>query len=129
MDDYFIENIDWNSCSNPINAIDFSASLRALEELATVIEMLGLALYEPIRETFYNSIKDGYYYYYTLSIYGSCVELMASGERIAPVPKQYINTLVPALILAHLDDPESVKQVYNDFFINKKEEITPLLNK
>ena len=124
MDDYFIENIDWNSCSDPINAIDFSASLKALEELATVIEMLGLAFYKP--KTFHNNIKDGYYY--TLSINGSCVELVTSSERIAPVPTQYIDTLVPALILAHLDDPESVKQVYNDFFINKKEEITPLLD-
>lgn len=48
MDDYFIENIDWNSCTNPINAIDFSASLKALEEMASVIELLGLFLYEPI---------------------------------------------------------------------------------
>ena len=54
---------------------------------------------------------------------------MTSDERIAPVPKKYLNTLIPALILAHLNDPASVKQVYNDFFINKKEEITPLLNK
>lgn len=87
--------------------------------------MLGLALYEPIRETFHNNIKDDYY---TLSVYGTCIEFMTSDERIAPVPKQYINTLIPALILAHLDDPASVKQVYNDFFINKKEEITPLLD-
>lgn len=126
MDDYFIENIDWNSCSDPINAIDFSASLKALEELATVIEILGLTLYGLNRETSHNNIKDDYYY--TLSINGSCVELVMSDVRIAPVPTQYINTLVPALILAHLDDPESVKQVYNDFFINKKEEITPLLD-
>ena len=125
MDDYFIENILWDSCINPINAIDFSASLEALEELATVIGMLGLALYEPIRETFHNNIKDDCY---SLSVYGTYIEFTASDERIAPVPKQYINTLVPALILAHLDDPESVKQVYNDFFINKKEEITPLLD-
>ena len=125
MDDYFIEEIDWNSCSDPINAIDFSASLKALEELATVIEMLGLSLYEPIIETFHNNPND---HYYALNVYGACVEITTSIERIAPVPKQYINTLVPALILAHLDDPESVKQVYNDFFINKKEEITPLLN-
>ena len=126
MDDYFVENIDWNSCSNPINAIDFSANLKALEELATVIEMLGLSLYEPIRETFHNNIKDDYY---TLSVYGTCIEFTTSDECIAPVPEQYSNTLIPALILAHLDDPESVKQVYNDFFINKKEEITPLLDK
>ena len=86
--------------------------------------MLGLSLYEPIRETFHNNPNDPYH---ALSVYGTCVEFMTTGERIAPVPKQYINTLVPALILAHLDDPESVKQVYNDFFINKKEEITPLL--
>lgn len=123
MDDYFIEKIDWNSCSDPINAIDFSADLKALEELATVLEMLGFVLDEPIRDTFYNNIKDQY----TLRVYGLCVGLTTSDERIAPVPKQYLNTLIPALILAHLDNPENVKQVYNDFFINKKEEITPLL--
>ena len=126
MDDYFIKEIDWNSGTNPINAIDFSASLKALEELATVLEMLGLFLYEPVSETFYNNTED---YYLTLDVRGSCVEIMACDERIAPVPTRYLNTLVPALILAHLDNPESVKQVYNDFFINKKEEITPLLNK
>ena len=125
MDDYFIEEIDWNSCTDPINAIDFSANLKTLEELVTVLEMLGLALYEPIIETFHNNIKDDYY---TLSVYGTCIEFRTSGESIAPIHTQYINTLIPALILAHLDDPASVKQVYNDFFINKKEEITPLLN-
>ena len=125
MDDYFIENIDWYSCTMPINAIDFSANLKALEELATVIEMLGFTLDEPIRETFHNNINN---HYYTLRVYESCVGIMTSDERIAPIPTQYINTLVPALILAHLDDPASVKQVYNDFFINKKEEITPLLS-
>lgn len=125
MDDYFIEEIDWNSCTNPINAIDFSASLKALEELATILEMLGLVLYEPIRETFNNNTQDKYF---TLSVYEPCVEILTSDERIAPVPKKYLNTLIPALILAHLNDPESVKQVYNDFFINKKEEITPLLD-
>ena len=126
MDDYFIEKIDWNSCTNPINAIDFSASLKALEELASVIELLGLFLYEPISETYYNNTEDDYY---ALDVSGSCVEIATCDERVAPVPTQYLNTLVPALILAHLDNPESVKQVYNDFFINKKEEITPLLNK
>ena len=126
MDDYFIEKIDWNSCTMPINAIDFSANLKALKDLATVIEMLGFVLDKPVRETFHNNIKDDYY---TLHVYGTRVEIMTSDERIAPVPKQYVNTLIPALILAHLDNPESVKQVYNDFFINKKEEITPLLIK
>ena len=125
MDDYFIEEIEWNSCTHPINAIDFSASLKALEELASVIELLGLFLYEPISETYYNKTQDDYF---TLTVRGTCVEIMTSDERIAPVPKQYVNTLIPALILAHLNDPESVKQVYNDFFINKKEERTPLLN-
>ena len=125
MDDYFIEEIDWNSCTNPINAIDFTADLKALEELATVLEMLGFTLYVPIRETYHNSIEDAYY---TLNVYGTCIEFMTSDARIAPVPAQYITTLIPALILAHLNDPESVKQVYNDFFINKKEEITPLLD-
>ena len=124
MDNYFVEQLNWAICSQPVNAIDFSAGLKELEELATVIEMLGLALYEPIRETFHNNIEDDYY---TLSVYGTCIEFMTSDERIAPVPTQYINTVVPALILAHLDNPESVKQVYNEFFINKKEEITPLL--
>ena len=125
MDDYFTEKIDWNSCSYPINAIDFSASLKALEELATVLEMLGLFLYEPISETFHNNTQDDYF---TLVVHEACIEIKRSNERIAPVPKQYLNTLIPALILAHLNDPESVKQVYNDFFINKKEEITPLLD-
>lgn len=124
MDDYFIEEIDWNSGTNPINAIDFSASLKALEELASVIELLGLFLYEPISETFYTNTQDNYF---TLSVRGSCVEIMTSDDRVAPVPAQYVTTLIPALILAHLNDPDSVKQVYNDFFINKKEEITPLL--
>lgn len=124
MDDYFIEKIDWNSGTNPINAIDFSASLKALGEMVSVIELLGLFLYESISETFYNNTQD---MYFTLNVRGSCVEITTSDERIAPVPAQYITTLIPALILAHLNDPESVKQVYNDFFINKKEEITPLL--
>ena len=126
MDDYFIEKIDWNLGTNPINAIDFSADLKALEELASVIELLGLFLYEPASETYYNNPEDDYL---TLGVRGSCVEIMPCDERVAPVPTRYLNTLVPALILAHLDNPESVKQVYNDFFINKKEEITPLLNK
>lgn len=124
MDDYFIEKIDWNSGTNPINAIDFSASLKALEEMVSVIELLGLFLYEPISETYYNKTENDYL---ILDVRGSCVEITTSDECIAPVPAQYITTLIPALILAHLNDPDSVKQVYNDFFINKKEEITPLL--
>lgn len=80
MDDYFIEEIDWNSCTHLINAIDFSASLNALEELASVIELLGLFLYEPISETFYNNTQDDYF---TLCVRGSCVEIMASDERVA----------------------------------------------
>lgn len=124
MDDYFIEKIDWNSGTNPINAIDFSASLKALEEMVSVIELLGLFLYEPISETYYNKTENDYL---ILDVRGSCVEITTCDDRIAPVPAQYITTLIPALILAHLDDPDSVKQVYNDFFIDKKEEITPLL--
>ena len=124
MDDFFIKNINWDNCTNPINAIDFSAHLDELEKLAGVLEMLGLTLYEPVAETFYNNRDD----YLTLYIKGTCVELMSCGERIAPVPAQYITTVIPALILAHLNDPVSVKQTYNEFFINKKEEITPLLD-
>ena len=124
MDDYFIKNINWDNCTNPINAIDFSAHLDELEKLAGVLEMLGLTLYEPIIETFYNNQDE----YFTLNVNGTCVEIMTCDARIAPVPTQYIDTIVPALILAHIREPESVKQVYNEFFINKKEEITPLLN-
>ena len=124
MDNYFIENLDWNECTDPINAIDFSAHLDELEKLVGVLEMLGLTLYEPVAETFYNNQDE----YLTLDIKGTCVEIMTCDDRIAPVPTQYIDTVIPALILAHLNDPVSVKQVYNEFFINKKEEITPLLN-
>ena len=124
MDDYFIKSINWDNCTNPINAIDFSAHLDELEKLAGVLEMLGLTLYEPIIETFYNNQDE----YFTLNVNGTCVEIMTCDARIAPVPTQYIDTIVPALILAHIREPESVKQVYNEFFINKKEEITPLLN-
>lgn len=124
MDDYFIKNIRWHTCTNPINAIDFSAQLAELEKLAAMLEMLGLTLYEPVAETFYNNQDD----YLTLDIKGTCVQIMTCDDRIAPVPVQYIDTIIPALILAHLNDPVSVKQTYNDFFINKKEEITPLLD-
>ena len=125
MDDFFIKNINWDTCTDPINAIDFSAHLDELEKLAGVLEMLGLTHYEPVAETFYNNQDE----YLTLDIKGTCVEIMTCDDRIAPVPTQYINTIIPALILAHIREPESVKQVYNDFFINKKEEITPLLDK
>ena len=94
-----------------------NGSLNEQEYKAYIDEINNIALYR-------NNIDD----YYALRIYGASVEFMTSDERIAPVPKQYINTLIPALILAHLNDPESVKQAYNDFFINKKEEITPLLD-
>ena len=124
MDDFFIKNINWDNCTNPINAIDFSAQLATLEKLEAILELLGLTLYEPVAETFYNN-QDGYR---TLSIKGTCVEIMTCDDRIAPVPTQYINTVIPALILAHLNDPVSVIHTYNEFFINKKEEITPLLD-
>ena len=124
MDDYFIKNINWDKCTNPINAIDFSARLAELEKLAAMLEMLGLSIREPVAKTFYNN-QDGYF---TLDIKEEHVEIMTCDARIAPVPTQYINTIIPALILAHLNDPVSVKQTYNDFFINKKEEITPLLD-
>ena len=111
-------------CTNPINAIDFSAQLATLEKLEAILEMLGLTLYEPVAETFYNNQDE----YLTLDIKGTCVQIMTCDDRIAPVPVQYLDTIIPALILAHLNDPVSVKQTYNEFFINKKEEITPLLN-
>ena len=124
MDDYFIEKIKWNECTDPINAIDFMGSTTELEKLTSVLELLGLTLCEDIEETLSNTQDD----YLTLDIRGTCVELMPCSDRIAPVPVEYLSTLVPALILAHIHEPESVKQIYNNFFINKKEEITPLLD-
>lgn len=124
MDDYFIENLDWERCTHPINAIDFLASPAELENLASVLEMLGLTLYKDIAEIFSNSQED----YITIDVKKSRVEFMPCSDRIAPVPLEYISTLVPALILAHIHEPKSVKKTYNDFFINKKEEITPLLD-
>ena len=124
MDDFFIKNIDWDNCTDPINAIDFSAHLDELEKLAGVLEMLGLSLREPVAKTSYNNQHE----YLTLSIRGTRVVIFTCDARIAPVPTQYIDTVIPALILAHINDPVSVKQTYNDFFINKKEEITPLLD-
>lgn len=124
MDNYFIEIIEWNKCTNPIHAIDFMVSSTELEKLASVLEMLGLTLYEDIEETLSKTQDD----YLTLNVKGTCVEITPCAERIAPVPVEYISTIVPALILAHINEPESVKQMYNDFFINKKEEITPLLD-
>lgn len=124
MDDFFIKNINWDSCTKPINAIDFSAQADELEKLADILEILGMSLYEPIAETLSNA-RDNYL---TLSIKGACVEIMTCDERIAPIPTQYINTLIPVLILAHLNDPLSVIHEYNAFFINKKEELSPLLD-
>lgn len=124
MDDYFIKNILWSSCSSPINAIDFTASTHELEKLVPVLELLGLAVYPPVAEIYRDTGEE----FLTLDVKESSVEITSCDDRIAPVPTQYINTVLPALILAHLNDPESVMQVYNDFFINKKEEITPLLD-
>ena len=124
MDNYFIEKIGWNDCTDPINAIDFVVSTNELEKLASVLELLGLTLCEDIEETLSNTQDD----YLTLDIRGTCVQIKTCDDRIAPVPTQYIDTLIPALILAHLNDPVSVIHTYNEFFINKKEEITPLLN-
>ena len=124
MDDYFIEKIEWRKCTNPINAIDFIVSINELEKLTSVLELLGLTLYEDIEEIISNAKDD----YLSLDIKGTRVEIIPCSDRIAPVPVEYLSTLVPALILAHIHEPESVKQIYNDFFINKKEEITPLLD-
>lgn len=126
MDNYFVEQLNWAICTQPINAIDFSASLKELEALADVLEMVGMPFSENVWEIFNNNIKDEYY---TLDVKVQYVDLLTCDDRIAPVPTQYINTVVPALILAHLNDPLSVMHVYNEFFINKKEEITPLLEK
>ena len=124
MDNYFIEKIGWRECANPINAIDFEVSATELEKLASVLELLGLTIYEDIEEIISKAKGD----YLALAIKGTCVEIVPSGIRIAPAPLEYVSTIVPALILAHIHEPESVKQVYNEFFINKKEEITPLLD-
>lgn len=124
MDDYFIKTLAWDDCTNPIHAIDFVASSTELEKLASVLELIGLTIYEDIEETLSKTQDD----YLTVVVKKSCVEFIPCSVRIAPVPLEYISTLVPALILAHLNDPESVMYVYNDFFINKKEEITPLLD-
>ena len=124
MDNYFIENLGWSRCTNPINAIDFVVDTAELKNLASILEMLGLPLYEDIAKTLSNNIDD----YFTLEVKRSHVEIVSCTDRIAPVPLEYISTIVLVLILAHLREPESVKQVYNDFFINKKEEITPLLD-
>lgn len=124
MDNFFIKNIPWDRCTNPINAIDFSASIEQLKELEVILEMVGMPLFRPVAETLYSSQDE----YLTLDIKATHVKLSPCSDRIAPVPTQYLNAVIPALILAHLNNPESVKQVYNDFFINKKEEITPLLD-
>lgn len=123
MDDYFIKNILWDRCTNPINAIDFSASREQLKELEGMLEIIGMPLSRPI-ETFHSNQDN----YITLDIKATATKLSPCSNRIAPVPTQYINTVIPALILAHLNDPVSVIHTYNEFFINKKEEITPLLN-
>lgn len=123
MDNYFIEAIDWNRCTNPINALDFSISITELEKLAAILEMLGLSLYEDIEKAL-NTEED----YISINVEKMRVELMPCSDRIAPVPVEDISTIVPVLILAHIREPESVKQLYNDYFINKKEEITPLLD-
>ncbi len=124
MDDFFIKNINWDSCTNPINAIDFSSGLDELEALANILELVGMPVYEPVSNILLNAEDE----YFTLNVSETCVEIVTCDDRRAPVPTQYIDTLIPALILAHLNDPVSVKQVYNEFFINKKEEITPLLD-
>lgn len=124
MDDYFIKNINWDNCTNPINAIDFSSGLDELEALANILELVGMPVYEPVSNILLNTEDE----YLTLNVSETCVEIMTCNARIAPVPTQYITTVIPALILAHLNNPVSVKQTYNDFFINKKEEITPLLD-
>ena len=124
MDDYFIKNINWDNCPNPINAIDFSAGLDELEVLANILELVGMPVYEPVSNILLNTEDE----YLTLKVSETCVEILTCDNRIAPVPTQHINAVIPALILAHLNDPVSVKQTYNDFFINKKEEITPLLD-
>ena len=86
--------------------------------------MLGFTLYESVAKTFYNNQDE----YFTLAIKGTRVEIMTCADRVAPVPTQYIDTIIPALSLAHINDPISVIHTYNEFFINKKEEITPLLD-
>ena len=124
MDDFFIKNINWDSCTNPINAIDFSSGLDELEALANILELVGMPVYEPVSNILLNTEDE----YFTLNVSETYVEIVTCDDRRAPVPTQYIDTLIPALILAHLNDPVSVIHTYNEFFINKKEEITPLLD-
>ena len=125
MDDYFIEKIDWNECTYPIHAIDFSAGLKELEELAAILEMVGMPFCKRVADTFYSNASGAYY---ALGIKDSHTQLLHCEHRIAPIPTQYINTVVPTLVLAHLNDPLSVIVEDSNFFINKKEEITPLLD-
>ena len=124
MDDYFIYSLDWERCTHPINAIDFLASPAELENLASILELLGLPPYKDIAEILSNTQDD----YLSIDVKKSRVGFIPCSDRIAPVPLEYISTIVPTLILAHIHEPKSVKQTYNDFFINKKEEITPLLD-
>ena len=104
MDDYFIKEILWDSCPSPINALDFSAGLDELEALANILELVGMPVYEPVSNILLNTEDE----YLTLNVSETCVEILSCDERIAPIPTQYINTLIPALILAHLNDPLSV---------------------
>ena len=124
MDADYIPDIPWNTCTNPINAIDFDISLEGFKELEATLKLVGMLL----RETPDELYKSKENCRFTIGSVYKYVEFAYCDDCIAPVPSKYVNTLIPALLLAHLEDPISVMHIYNEFFKNKKEEISPLLD-
>ena len=124
MDTNYIPDIPWNTCTNPINAIDFDVSLEVFKELEATLKLVGILLRETPDEL-YKSKENSRF---TIGSVYKYVEFEYCDDYIAPVPSKYVNTLIPALLLAHQQDPISVMHIYNEFFKNKKEELTPLLN-
>ena len=125
MDTNYIPDIPWNTCTNPINAIDFDVSLEGFKELEATLKLVGILLRETSDEL-YKSKENSRF---TIGSVYKYVEFEYCDDYIAPVPSKYVNTLIPALLIAHQQDPISVMCIYNEFFSNKKEELTPLLDK
>ncbi len=123
-----LAQINWESCAHAIDAIDFEASLEELQELAGILELLGIPLDDPVDYVYRSAIEDSEDMYFTIHRYSKGRGLSYTTERIAPIPTKYITTLIPMLLLAHIQDPDSVITVYNEFFKDKKEELTPLLS-
>ena len=124
MDADYIPDIPWSTCTNPINAIDFDISLEGFKELEATLKLVGILIRETPEEL-YKSKQDCRF---TIGTVYKYVEFAYCDDCIAPVPSKYVNTLIPALLLAHREDPISVMHIYNEFFKNKKEELTPLLD-